>query len=111
MPKPPTAWEVAKPILEKDYLEGRITDTMKRSQVHKMRPEYEKVNINNFGNNQNRLKKTIREFKSNATRDAQLTNVQGLGFRSVPLGYQLAVDPKGYHNMSLGMRRTWTRTF
>lgn len=64
-----TKWEIAKPILEKDYLEGRITDDMRRGFVHKMRKEFEEVPINNFGNNWLRMKKSIGAAKSHAVRD------------------------------------------
>ena len=69
MPKQPTKWEIAKPILEKMYLMGEITDSMRRGVVHKLRPEFEAVPINNFGNNWNRLKATVRELRRRAIID------------------------------------------
>ena len=46
MPKKQTPWEIAKPILEKEYLAGRITDQMKPGHVHKLREEFTAVPIN-----------------------------------------------------------------
>ena len=69
-PKPPTVWEIAKPLLEKDYLEGRVTDDMKRAFVHQLRDEFKVVPINRFGANWLRMKKTIGSMRQHATRDA-----------------------------------------
>ena len=69
-PKPPTEWETAKPLLEKDHLEGRVTDDMKRAFVHQLRDEFKVVPINRFGANWLRMKKTIGSMRQHATRDA-----------------------------------------
>ena len=66
----PTAWEIAKPILERDYLEGRVTESMARKDVHAFRPEFQAVPINNFGNNWNRIKKSAQELKRRAVIDS-----------------------------------------
>ena len=70
-PKEPTKWEIAKPLLEKDYLDGVATDEMRRGVVHKLRPEYEAVPIGNFGQNWNRMKANIGAMKEHATRDKE----------------------------------------
>ena len=67
--RPPTAWEIAKPVLEKAHLAGDVTDEMTRGQVHKANRVFEKVPINNFGNNWLCMKRTIGTMKSHATRD------------------------------------------
>ena len=66
----PTPWEVAKPVLERDCLEGRVTDSMARKDVHAFRPEFQAVPINNFGNNWNRIKKSAQELKRIAVIDS-----------------------------------------
>ena len=72
MPKKVTTpWEIAKPILEKMYLDGEVTDAMPRGKVHKIRTEFERVPIGNFGANWLRMKKTIGSMKQWATRDSQ----------------------------------------
>ena len=66
MPKKQTPWEIAKPILEKEYLAGRITDQMKPGHVHKLREEFTAVPINNFRNNFNKMKDVYRQYKARA---------------------------------------------
>ena len=68
--KEPTKWEIAKPILEKAYLDGEVTDDMKRSVVWGMKPEFKAVPINNFGTNWNLMKKNISSLKRRAAEDA-----------------------------------------
>ena len=68
-PKEPSKWDVAKPLLEKDHLEGIATDEMRRGEVHKLRPEYLAVPINNFGQNWNRMKANIGAMKEHAAGD------------------------------------------
>ena len=48
--KPPSSWDIAKPLLEEYYLDGRITDTMKRFE-NRVRARHETVNsrLNAFG--------------------------------------------------------------
>ena len=65
----PTKWDIAKPLLERDYLLGNVTDTMRRAEVHGHRDEYKAVPINNFGNNWNRMKKKIKDLKRDSDRD------------------------------------------
>ena len=66
-PKVATAWEIAKPLLEKDYLDGLVNDEMPRGEVHRFRDEYKKVPINNFGNNWLRMKRSIWGLDGNFT--------------------------------------------
>ena len=70
MPRAPTKWQIAKPLLERDYLDGTVTDSMKRMQVWKSRPEYEACNINSFGTNFLLIKKKAKEMKRRAVIDA-----------------------------------------
>ena len=87
--RPFTPWEIAKPLLEKDYLEGRITDNMMPAQVRELRIEYKKVG-NNFGSNLRRMQKSIREHRSRAFKDAK-------AFKNDKDAYTLAHDdPKCY---------------
>jgi len=48
--KPPTAWEIAKPILQSHYLDGTVTDAMKPKEVWQMQPEFSAVQMNFFTN-------------------------------------------------------------
>lgn len=66
---PPTAWEIAKPLLEKDYLDGKATDDMPPSVVVAMRVEYENVPYRNFCPNWLALKKRIKSNKQRAVDD------------------------------------------
>ena len=71
MVKIKTAWEIAKPLLEKDYLSGDATDDMSLQQVIDLRPrEYGAVPRRNFGSNWSALKKRIRNHKDQAFEDA-----------------------------------------
>ena len=54
------------------YLDGEVTDAMPRGKVHKIRTEFERVPIGNFGANWLRMKKTIGSMKQWATRDKVL---------------------------------------
>ena len=73
-----TAWEIAKPLLEQDYLAGDVTDDMPRGVVHSKRPEYKKVNINNFGNNWLRMKRSIGTMKQNAMMGCKVLAILGI---------------------------------
>ena len=55
---PPTPWEIAKPFLEKDILEGRIKDHMFPREVKLLRIQYENCG-KGFGSNYRRLQKTM----------------------------------------------------
>ena len=68
--KQPTPWEIAKPLLEQDYLDGTVSDSMKRGEVHRSRPEHMAVNINNFGTNFRKMKKDFKKLKQRAEEDA-----------------------------------------
>jgi hypothetical protein len=67
--KPPTPWDIAKPLLEADYLEGRATDDMFPRDVVKLRWEYSEVNVKNFRSNWLALKKRISTHKARAEED------------------------------------------
>ena len=56
MVKKITAWGIAKPLLERDFING---EAMRHGYVHQLRPEHTRVPIGNFGSNWNRMKKTI----------------------------------------------------
>ena len=79
-----TAWEIAKPLLEADYLSGEIDDNWPRGKVHKKRPEYERVDINNFRNNWNRMKKSIGGLKQLAARDLRILHSDKLLYPTDP---------------------------
>ena len=68
--KSPTPWEIAKPLLEQDYLEGRATADMQPREVIKLRDEYKKVKVENFRSNWKALKERIQAHKTRATEDA-----------------------------------------
>jgi hypothetical protein len=68
--KPATPWEIAKPLLEKDYLEGRATADMQPREVIKLRDEYKKVKVENFRSNWKAMKERIQAHKTRATEDA-----------------------------------------
>jgi hypothetical protein len=62
-------WDIAKPILRKQYIEGKITDEMKPKEVWAMQPEFMEVKYENFRSNFARLKKSIKEHKTRADDD------------------------------------------
>ena len=64
-----TPWEIAKPLLEKDYLNGVVNDAMKPKDVWAMKKEFMDVKYENFRSNFWRMKKTIRLNKDRATED------------------------------------------
>lgn len=68
----PTAWEIAKPFLEKDYLEKRITDDMAPSYVYTLRTEFQNCKYTNFRNNFRRMKNTIMDLKDRADEELDL---------------------------------------
>lgn len=70
---PLTPWEIAKPLLEKDYLERRILDHMMPAEVKQMRDEYKKCG-KSFGSNLRRMQKAIRAHRSRAFKDAVAYN-------------------------------------
>ena len=89
-PKPPTPWEIAKPILKKYYLDGRITDSMKPSAVYRMREEFTNViPYTNFRNNFRTLKNGIKNHTERA-------NIDQTGLLHDIAIYSLAKDTDGY---------------
>eukprot|EP00980_Cylindrotheca_fusiformis_P021822 scaffold8663_cov164-Cylindrotheca_fusiformis.AAC.2 len=64
-----SAWDIAKPLLEKDYLNGFATDDMAPRDVVNLRPEYRAVKMTNFRTNWLALKKRIQEHKDRAVED------------------------------------------
>ena len=68
---PPTPWEIAKPILEKDYLEGRVKDTMFPRDVRMLRPQYMLVKAENFSTNLRAMKKRIGLHKNRSIQDKE----------------------------------------
>ena len=97
MVKEKTPWEIAKPILTKDYEEGRITDTMKPKQVYEMKAEFKEVKYENFRNNFSRLKRSIREYKHRS-------DVDVAGFLHDTSIYTLAKDLDEYWDGSEAQR-------
>lgn len=67
--KPLTPWEIAKPLLEQDYLAGEITDDMPPRFVVLKRDEFKEVKYENFTRNFNEMKKRIRKHKARSMRD------------------------------------------
>eukprot|EP00980_Cylindrotheca_fusiformis_P020426 scaffold7476_cov68-Cylindrotheca_fusiformis.AAC.3 len=70
--KAPSAWDIAKPLLEKDYLEGVVTDDMLPRDVIQLREEYKAVKIQNFRSNWNAMKKRIAAHKERANVDESI---------------------------------------
>ena len=96
--KPPTPWEIAKPIAEQLYLDGTITNSMSvRNDVWPMRPEFMAVKYNNFYNNFRRIKNTITANKQRAVIDEA-------GFRHDISIYPLARDTAGFWDGSDAQR-------
>ena len=95
--KPPTAWEIAKPILQRHYLDGTVTDAMKPKDVWQMQPEFSAVRYENFRNNFARLKRTTKEHKDRADLDEAW-------FRHDTAIYALAKDIDGYWDGSEAQR-------
>ena len=68
--KPPTPWEIARPILEELHLDGTIANSVSVSKdVWPMRPEFMAVKHNNFYNNFRRMKNTVTANKQRAVID------------------------------------------
>jgi hypothetical protein len=67
--QPPTAWDIAKPLLEKDYLDGVATDDMPPRDVVKLRDEYKAVKVGNFRSNWLAMKKRVTVNKGRADED------------------------------------------
>ena len=65
----PTAWEIAKPLLEKDYLDRVFSVDDPPREVVLLRPEYQKVPYNNFRTNLLAMKKRVGTDKDRAIRD------------------------------------------
>ena len=87
--KPATAWEIAKPILSKDYNEGTVTDSMKPKDVWGMRSEFKDVVYENFRSNFSRLKRTTKANQVRAT-------IDNAGFLHDMTIYSLAKEIEGY---------------
>ena len=66
-----TPWDIAKPLLEDDYLNNVVNETMARQEVWSSRREFQAVPINNFGNNWLAMKRRIGALKSRAEDDAE----------------------------------------
>lgn len=66
---PPTPWEIAKPLLEMDYLSGEVTDEMFPRHVRELRTEYKNVPVVNFRTNFRAMKIRIGEHKNRSMRD------------------------------------------
>ena len=84
-----TPWEIAKPILLKDYLEGRVTDSMKPKDVWNMKAEFMAVEYPNFRNNFARMKKTIKERR-------EQSSIDQVYFQHDMTNHTLAKDSEGY---------------
>ena len=65
-----SAWDIAKPLLEKDYLDGAINDEMPPRVVVTLRDEYKNIPINNFRSNFLEMKKRIWKHKGRQVRDS-----------------------------------------
>jgi len=65
-PKPPTHWEIAKPLLLKDYLAGDITDAMEPSYVWKLRSAFWNTEYNSFRDNFAAMERSIKKHKERA---------------------------------------------
>ena len=86
-------WDIAKPILLKDYQEGRVTDFMKPKDVWNMRDEFKAVQYVNFRANFSAMKRRIKEKKKEA-------EIEEAGFRLDMAKFTLAKDIDGYWNGS-----------
>ena len=66
---PPTPWEIAKPLLERDYLDGTFSYSDPPRVVVLLRDEYQAVKYANFSSNLLAMKKRISEHKNRADVD------------------------------------------
>jgi hypothetical protein len=66
--KKTNAWQIAKPILHKYYVTGKITDDMSMDQIHAM-DEFKQVDKGRLKDNFNRLKKRIKKDQGRADDD------------------------------------------
>ena len=73
--KKATPWEIAKPLLEEDYLANQITDTMKPKDIVKLQSEYMDVKYCSFVCNFGNQKHVIQKLQAKAvTTNAVLEN-------------------------------------
>ena len=92
------AWMIAKPILEKHYLEGRTTDDMRPREVIALRPEiYGKVKATNFGSNWCAMKARIGRDRKRSEED------EVMYFHDMTI-HTLAADLPGYWDGSEAQR-------
>ena len=96
-PKKSTPWDIAKPVLKKDYQAGRVTDLMKPSEVWNMRDEFKAVEYKNFRTNFATMKRRIREHNDRSSADEA-------GFRHDMTIYKLAKDSEGFWHGSRAER-------
>ena len=68
--KKQSPWDIAKPFLERDILEGKVTSIMFPRQVKALRQEYQAVG-DGFGQNYRNLQKKIVGLKNRASADNQ----------------------------------------
>lgn len=67
-------WDIARPLVEKDYADGTITKEMKPADVYKMRPEYQAVPYTNFRTNLCAAKKRVDKEKEGKTAQTDANN-------------------------------------
>ena len=92
------AWVIAKPILKKDYLEGRATDDMPPREVIALRPDiYGRVKATNFGSNWRAMKERIGRDRKRSEED------EVMYFHDMTI-HTLAADLPGYWNGSDAQR-------
>jgi hypothetical protein len=84
--KKATSWEIAKPLLEENYLANRITDTMKPKDVVKLQLEYKDIEYHTFVCNFCNQKIVIKKLQAKA----EATNVILKNERHL---YPLAANP------------------
>jgi hypothetical protein len=86
--KKPNPWYIAKPLAHEDYIAGKITDDMDLEIVHKMRDEFEAVDLRRFKDNLGRLIKRIKKDQARA-------DIEHAGYVHDMKIYKLAKDIDG----------------
>ena len=92
-----TAWDIAKPLLEDDYLKEIARDDMPPRDVRALRPEYAAVPAANFNANWRALKIRINAHKDRAEED------EARFLHDITI-YTLAKDTDGYWDGSDAQR-------
>ena len=105
-----TPWEIAKPLLEQDYINGKANDDMPPRQVVQLRAEYEAVPYKNFCINwlaRKRAQETGRGKHAESDRWRECPN-PWFGFLQTCKGYNWLLGVIGGKDSASGWHQSWS---